>query len=87
MRCGVRSRVPPAVCTFAQHRPRSSHASVEASTRPSRGCSVAASRRSMTAAVAAAGGAAAAGELFPTLVSAEWLGQHLGEVKVLNATW
>lgn len=87
VRCGVRSRVPPAVCTFAQHRPRSSHASVEASTRPSRGCSVAASRRSMTAAVAAAGGAAAAGELFPTLVSAEWLGQHLGEVKVLNATW
>lgn len=40
----------------------------------------------MAAAAAAAGGAADSAA-FPTLVSAEWLRQHKGEVKVLNATW
>lgn len=44
-----------------------------------------------TAAAGANGGAAAnaaaANASFPTLVSAEWLRQHLGEVTVLDASW
>lgn len=43
--------------------------------------------RMATAATAAAGGSAAASATFPTLVSPEWLRQHLGEVKVANASW
>lgn len=38
-------------------------------------------------AAAAAAGAAAGGEAFPSLVSADWLKENLGGVKVLNATW
>lgn len=34
-----------------------------------------------------AAGASAGEENFPTLVSADWLKDHLGDVKVLNATW
>ena len=44
----------------------------------------------MTTAAAGASGsgaAAAAASSFPTLVSAEWLRQHLGEVTVLDASW
>jgi thiosulfate/3-mercaptopyruvate sulfurtransferase len=38
-------------------------------------------------ATAAGSSGAAASDTFPSLVSAEWLRQHRGEVKVLNATW
>lgn len=39
------------------------------------------------ATAAGASGGSAASDAFPSLVSAEWLRQHRGEVKVLNATW
>lgn len=38
-------------------------------------------------AAAAAAGAAGGGDAFSSLVSADWLKQNLGSVKVLNATW
>lgn len=43
--------------------------------------------RMTTTSGATAAGAAAGADAFPTLVSAEWLKQHLGDVKLLDATW
>ena len=52
-------------------------------------CAASSTGARMATPAAASGGGAAAGDDFPTLVSADWLLQHLGEpgIKVLDATW